>query len=289
MEGNVGAKAITTRLEGPPGHPDVGLLKANNPLPATGGAPAETIEAALDRIPGELRRRDRAVTMYDFSELAIQTPGSLVGRAEPLPLFHPDLGDDTIAAGVVSLVVWPREDRKHPDAPVPDRVLLRDVCSWLDSRRLVTTELHVIPPVYRKIAVSVGIKVKDGFGVDGVRQWVELVLRQYLAPLPPFGPDGRGWPLQRRVYGPELEAAVLQVEGVDFVEKLRLAAWIDRSSVWQEGATPILMGKREVPQLAAVAVVADSSPPPPGELVQPAAGDPAKPSIPIPVEQVGCA
>jgi hypothetical protein len=287
VEGNVGAKAIT-RLEGPPGHPDVGLLKANNPLPATGGAPAETIEAAMDRIPGELRRRDRAVTMYDFGELALQTPGSLISRAEPLPLFHPDLGDDQIAPGVVSLVVWPREDRKHPDAPMPDRVLLRDVCSFLDSRRLVTTELHVIPPVYRKIAVSVGIKVKDGFGVDGVRQWVELVLRQYLAPLPPFGPDGQGWPLQRRVHGPELEAAVLQVEGVDFVEKLRLAAWVDGPTPWQEVTTPITMGKREVPQLAVVAVVADSNPPAPGDVVQPAGGDPGKPSIPIPVEQVGC-
>jgi baseplate J-like protein len=287
-EGNVPAKAIT-RLEPPPGHPDVALLKANNPLPAGGGAPAESIDAALDRIPGELRRRDRAVTMYDFSELALQAPGSMVGRAEPLPLFHPDLPEDQIAPGVVSLVVWPREDRKHPDAPLPDRVLLRDVCSWLDSRRLVTTELHVIPPVYRKIAVSVGIKVKDGFGVDGVRQWVELVLRQYLAPLPPFGPDGKGWPLQRRVYGPELEAAVLQVEGVDYVEKLRLAAWVDASSSWQEMTAPILMGKREVPQLAAIAVVADPNPPNPGELVQPAAGDPNKPSIPIPVEKVGCA
>ena len=56
-----------------------------------------------------------------------------------------------------------------------------------------------------------------------MRRWVELVLRQYLAPLPPFGPDGQGWPLGRRVHGPELEAAVLQVEGVEYIEGLKVA------------------------------------------------------------------
>ena len=287
-EGNVAAKAIT-RLEPPSGHPEAGLLKANNPVGALGGAPAEVMADALDRIPGELRRRDRAVTMYDFNELAMQTPGSLVGRAEPLPLFHPDLPETEEAAGVVSVVVWPREDRKHPDAPMPDRVLIRDVCAWLDNRRLVTTELHVIPPVYRKIAVSVGIKVKDGYGVDGVRQWVELVLRQYLAPLPPFGPDGNGWPLNRRVHRPELEAAALQVEGVDWVETIRLSAWDETSSAWIEklATEPVEMGKREVPELAAIAVVADQNPPAPGEAVVPDSGDPTR-IIPIPVEQVGC-
>ena len=41
------------------------------------------------RIPGELRRRDRAVTAGDFQELALATPGADVGRAECLPRFHP--------------------------------------------------------------------------------------------------------------------------------------------------------------------------------------------------------
>jgi len=283
-EGNVTAKAITKLNSTPTA--DLSVLKASNPMPAVGGAPAERIEDALDRIPGELRRRDRAVTMYDFSELALETPGSLVGRAEPLPLYHPDKPDD--APGVVSVVVWPREDRRHPDAPLPDRVLIRDVCSWLDSRRLVTTELHVIPPIYRQIAVSVGIKVKDGYGVDGVRQWVEVVLRQYLAPLPPFGPEGKGWPLNRRVHAPELEAAVLQVEGVDWVESIRLASRSDPTALWAETSVPVEMGKREVPQLAAIVVVADPSPPAPGDPVTPAGAAPGKVGIPIPVEQAGC-
>ena len=138
---------------------------------------AESIAMRLDRIPGELRRRDRAVTATDFQELALMTPGANVGRAECLPRFYPPTRRSE-AAGMVSVVVWPREDAAHPNAPLPDRNLLRAVCAWLDVRRLVTTELYVIPPTYRKVAVAVGLQVKPGFGVEAVRHWVELVIRQ---------------------------------------------------------------------------------------------------------------
>src|SRR5439155_20224225 len=137
------------------------------------------------------------------------------------------------------------------------RNLLRDVCQWLDQRRLVTTELYAIPPTYRKVAVAVGLQAKPGFGVEAVRRWVELVIRQYLAPLPPFGPDGNGWPLGRRVFGPELEAAALQVEGIDFLRGLRVAGLgADGSCV--TGTVDLL--PYEVPYLAEITVVAGMDP-----------------------------
>jgi hypothetical protein len=176
------------------------------------------------------------VTASDFQELALATPAAVVGRAECMPLFDPKTKAPD-AAGVVSVVVWPAQDLKHPNAPVPDRALLRQVCTWLDARRLVTTELYVIPPTYRKIAVAVGLQAKPGYGIEAVRRWVELVLRQYLAPLPPFGPEGQGWPLGRAVYGPELEAAALQVEGVLFIECLRLAQWDEAGQQWIDAGT----------------------------------------------------
>ncbi len=74
-QGNVRAGAIDA-IDGAPG------VTVSNPLPARGGAPAEDVGAALERIPGELRRRDRAVTADDFRELALATPGADIGRAE---------------------------------------------------------------------------------------------------------------------------------------------------------------------------------------------------------------
>jgi hypothetical protein len=273
--GNVAAGAIT-KVTGVAG------VEAQNPLPAWGGADTETIAAALERIPGELRRRDRAVTRGDFRELALATPGGAVGRAECLPHFHPPTRRDD-AAGVVTVVVWPQEDAAHPTAPVPDRRLLGAVCRFLDARRLVTTELYVVPPTYRKVAVAVGLVAKPGYGVEAVRRWVEQVLRQYLSPLPPFGPEGNGWPLGRRVHGPELEAAALQVEGVEYLEGLRVAGWDEAAGTWDEGTVELLPD--EVPELAEITVVA-GAPRVPGAALGPV--PPAKTPVPLPVLREEC-
>ncbi len=277
--GNVAAGKVSRF----PDHPD---LKAANVMPTTGGAEAETVDDALERIPGELRRRDRAVTRGDFRELALQTPGVQVGRAETIPLFHPP-SRSLDAAGCVAVVVWPATDPRHPDAPTPTRGFLEEVCAWLDQRRLVTTELHVIPPTYRKVAVSAGVHVSGGYGVEAVRRWVDLVLRQYLAPLPPYGPEGEGWPLGRRVYGPELEAAALQVEGVAYVEgSFRLSEWReadgDTPAGWVEVEGDVELEPWEVPELAALTVV-EGAPPEPGSDVAPAAPPAPVREVPIPL------
>ena len=121
-------------------------MKIANPLPAAGGADAATLTDALDAIPADVHRRDRAVIADDFRDLALQVTG--VTRAETLPLLHPDT-PSVDAAGVVSVVVFPTEDLATPDAPMPDLGLLRRVARYLDLRRLVTTELYVIPPTYQ--------------------------------------------------------------------------------------------------------------------------------------------
>jgi predicted phage baseplate assembly protein len=268
--GNVAPKAISTVT-------GVSGAKVENPLPTAGGEDPETISAALERIPGEFARHDRAVTASDFRELA-QLPG--VGRSECLPRFDPRTKEFE-RAGVVTVMVWPTEDPRHPDAPVPDAALLRRVCRRLDERRLVTTELNVIPPTYRKVGVSVGLNIKKGFSPIGVRRWVELLLHQYLSPLPPYGPDGRGWTLGHRVHGPELEAAVLQVDGVDFIDELKVA---DLS-----GATPrpgsVELEGWEVPELAELTVVVGTPPDPGTGGVAP---PPAPSPVPVPVPKDEC-
>jgi hypothetical protein len=270
----------------PPGSltkvPSIAGVTVNNDMALHGGADSEAIQDALDRIPGEFRRHDRAVTASDFEELAMQTPGAAMGRANCIPLFYaPQLLSNK--AGVVSVVVWPQSDPQHPNAPLPDKNLLQSVCQYLDQRRLVTTELYVIPPTYRKVAVSVGVQVKAGFGTEAVRRWVELVIRQYLAPLPPFGPDGTGWPLGRRVFGPELQAAALQVEGVDYLNGLDVAGWDEPSQSWIQGEVDL--NPWEVPELSEITVV-DGTQLTPGQAIGPVA-PPAMP-VPIPIIRTVC-
>ena len=262
--------------------PKVAGVGIRNPLAAYGGADAESLESALDRIPGELRRRDRAVTQGDFRELALMTPGANIGRAECLPLYHPQL-PKTDAAGVVSVFVWPLQDAAHPHAPLPDKNQLRAVCGWLDARRLVTTEVYVLPPKYRKIAVAVGLRVKPGYGIDAVRHWVEKVLRQYLSPLPPYGPEGQGWPLGHRVHGPELEAAALQVEGVDYLEDLQVAGW-DQENNRTKGT--VVLERDEVVELIGITVEVGPISVEPGQDLQPETS--TKVGVPVPVLREEC-
>ena len=294
--GNVPAQAIAQWgdiLSGPtPPDPlrrptQVSGLKLANPLPAQGGVDSETIDAALQRIPVELRRNRRAVTQDDFASLALETPGLALGRAECLPLFHAP--SHSLKPGCVSVAVWPANDPQHPTAPLPDAWELARVCAWLDRWRLVTTELYVIPPTYRRIAISVSVKVGEGYGLDAVRDWVGVLLRQYLAPLPPYGPDGRGWPLGRRVVARELEGVAMQVEGVDYIQDLRLDVTTPdgdgSAETWVPTAVLQLQGW-EVPTVAAISVVDEATPlPAPGSGLNP---PPSRPAVPVPVVKDEC-
>lgn len=268
LAGNVAAGAITQVVDVPGA--DVG-----NPLPATGGRDAESLDAALDRIPDEIHRRDRAVTADDFRELALRVTG--VARAETLRLLHPDT-PDVPAAGVVSVLIVPGVDVRNPAAPLPDRALLRDVTRYLDPRRLITTELYVIPPEYRPIGLSAGVVVRDGYQVDAVRRWVELILRQFLAPLPPYGPDGQGWPLGRTVRRAELEAVAVQVDGVEYLEGLLLAVPDPTAPNGMRTVPTVELKRYQLPEVIELTVIS-GTPLDPGLAYQPL--PPADPDVVI--------
>jgi hypothetical protein len=261
-------------------------LKCANPFAAYGGIDGESIDEALRRIPVELRRNRRAVTRDDFAGLAMETPGVELGRAECMPLFHAP--SRSRKPGCVSVVVWPARDPQHPNAPLPDSWELAQVCAWLDRWRLVTTELYVIPPTYRRIAIAVSVKVRDGYGLDAVRDWLDILLRQYLAPLPPYGPDGHGWPLGRRLLARELEGVAMQVEGVEYIEALRLdvaTRHADGSETWAP-IDVLNLNEWEVPEIAAIVVVDDTTAlPAPGTGLSP---PPVKPPVPVPVLKEKC-
>jgi hypothetical protein len=81
------------------------------------------------------------------------------------------------------------------------------------------------------------------------------------------------------VHAPELEAAALQVEGVEYLEGLELAGWDDATARWiPASGRPIQLEPWEVPQLDAITVV-EGPPLQPGEALEP----PAPPATPVPV------
>jgi hypothetical protein len=297
--GNVNAGAIRTAPLLPPG------FTVANPVRTWGGAAAETVDVGEKQVQRWLQHRDRLVSAEDFITIAWRTPGVEIGRIDVIPAASPELGanEPGDAPGAVTLVVAPRRDVEQPDAPRPDRFFLDAICDWLDPRRLVTTEVFLRGPVYKKIWISVGIDVASERGIAEVRQAVATTLRVALAPLPPAdaesGPDAllplftrtasdvaRGWPLRKPVVALELAAIASRVPGVTAVRDVQLARETDTTAQ----ATIDIRGL-ELPRIAGIMVTVGSAVPVTDLRGVPGAGGPATTPggfVPVPVVPEEC-
>jgi hypothetical protein len=234
--GNVGPGAINSGPALPGG------VKVTNPDRTWGGADPEPVEEGERQIARHLQHRDRLVTAADFEAITLRAPGVEIGRVEVLPAYNPELplNEPGDAPGAVTLMVIPRSDPMQPDAPRPDRFFLNSICTYLDARRLVTTELLLRGPTYKPIWISVGIAVVAGMSVAEVREAVKRTLLAFLSPLPPsgvqtleertdllrapeFAEKHRGWPLSKPVVALELQAVASRVDGVLLVNQVLLA------------------------------------------------------------------
>ncbi|KAA3626532.1 MAG: hypothetical protein DWQ09_16010 [Proteobacteria bacterium] len=73
--------------------PPTGRTQTGNPQGAAGGADAETVDTAKQRIPRTLRHRERAVGRSDYRPLANPNPGVTIHRATVTPSPSGQSGD----------------------------------------------------------------------------------------------------------------------------------------------------------------------------------------------------
>lgn len=216
LRGNVDAGELTSLSSSLAG---IAADQVTNLFPAGGGADEESLADAKIRAVGALRTRDRAVTPEDFEQLAVQ---SGVARAKALPLHHPDFPGVEVP-GVVSVIVVPGVPGP---APTPNAATLRSVCKYLDARRLLTTEVHVLAPRYRVIRVQADLVVEDTADLAAVQRAAAQSLTRYFDPLiggesSSLTVDGSGWPFGASVYY-SLVVRRLLVDGVKRLANLVL-------------------------------------------------------------------
>jgi predicted phage baseplate assembly protein len=194
-------------------------LAARQPYAAAGGAEAETLQAAQARLLDALAAPQRAVTLDDCVRLALAAPGVPLARAYALPGLHPDLPCFP-AAGCVTIVVVPR----CPDPrPTPGAELLRVIERYLDPRRPLTSELHVIGPHYTTVAVHARLLPARGAPAAALPALARAALDRFFHPLY-GGPEGGGWPAGRAVYRAEVLDLLSALPGVAAVDQLGLQA-----------------------------------------------------------------
>jgi predicted phage baseplate assembly protein len=234
-------------------------IKVQQPLAMAGGADAETLAVAEQRIPSRLRHRDRAVTADDYRALATQAPAVDVGRVEVLPRFRPSDRRFEVP-GVVSVMALPVAALAPAPNPRPDRPFIERLHNYLAARTPLATELYVIGCEYVAVGVSVAVTLRDGFAPDQVLQDVRDALRRLLWPLPPGGIGATGWPLGRAVRSRELEVEVARVAGVDELNGIHLFRrngndWQKLPSIASDGAQILTLQPWQLPELLAVIAV----------------------------------
>lgn len=261
VEGNVGAGSINSGSALPAG------IKVSNPVRTWRGSKSESVSEGEKQIARYLQHRDRLVSAADYETITLRTPGVDIGRVEIIPAFNPELvpNEPGDAPGAVTVMVIPSYDPIQPDAPVPDKLFLDAICSYLNTRRLITTEVFLRGPLYKGIWVSIGINVVAGISIAQVREAVKQAILQFLAPLPDsstalldqqaallttpqYADMQKGWPLRKPVADRELLAVASRVRGVLSVNDVLIA----------EGAGPrtaqIMMSGLELPRVLGISV-----------------------------------
>ncbi len=196
-------------------------ISATNLDFAAGGAEKETIAQARLRVQGDLNRPYRTVSNEDFEQIARSTPGLRVARVKALPLYTIGLQDypNEKVPAQVTVVVVPYSES---ETPVPSSGFLQTVYIHLNRHRLITSELHVVPPEYVQITVHAVIVTEPAFKKDSSK--ILDALHRLLRPLD-HSDGSKGWEFGRTVYRGDVYGAINQIKGVAYIQDL----WLDAS------------------------------------------------------------
>lgn len=221
VRGNIAAGEIATLTSA---IPFVGRVE--NRRAATGGVDGESVEEAKVRGPLLLGTRNRAVTIADHEQLALEaTPELARVRCLAVGEDGRPVADDAPVAGVRVLLVpavGPDAEGRIPfEQLVPSPTLLERVREHLDERRMVGARIQLAPPRYLGVTVVLQVRARPRADVDEVQARVLEALHGWFDPLR-GGPEGDGWPFGRPVVLGEVHSVVGRLEGVDLVEDARV-------------------------------------------------------------------
>jgi len=226
--GNV-RRGMITELKAPIPYVD----RAINRQPASGGVDAESLEDAKLRAPHVLRTRRRAVTTADFEHLTRQAFAAEVARVRCLQASLTD-AQGRPGPGQIYILVIPQLPEHMAAGYIPvgqltlDDDLRRRIEAYLDDHRLLTAQLTVRTPDYKRVSVTAEVKGRAELEPHRLEQAVAARLEAFLNPYV-GGVEGKGWPFGRALYLSDLYACVQRIEGIEYIKELRMS-WLDQQN-----------------------------------------------------------
>lgn len=125
-----------------------GSLYFYNPRPGAGGCHRESLEEVKKRFLMDLKKPFAAVTAEDYERLVMETPKLCIRKVRAYVSGSQNL---------VRIAVMPGTDEAFPDL---SEVYRREILRQLEERRLLTTRIEILPPVYTPVDVQGTIYVK---------------------------------------------------------------------------------------------------------------------------------
>jgi len=220
-------------------------IRATRQGPAGPVATVRELDAEVRDTVLALRRLDRAVTVQDYERLARQPealPPALHGKLKQLRCCPGlDLRTDPPTPRVdhVSLVATMRVD-----SPEDWPVAVQSIETWMEPRRMLGTQFHVVWPLSLQVAIEIRV-LPD---VAPLREAVGVAVDRWLNP-GWGGDDGQGWPFGRAVYRSKLYVFIGSLPGVTEVKGIALACTQDGRLVRDtgHGHAPEVVGVRPEP------------------------------------------
>ena len=125
--------------------------------------------------------------------------------------------------------------------PVPSEATLKLVADWLDKCRLVTTEVYVKGPDYRKVEIEVSVIADPRSLIAVVTKTLTDRLLAYFNPIK-GGSDRTGWAFGQAIYSSETFRQILITPGVLRIVSGSLKTYVD--DVPREG--DVALGPSEI-------------------------------------------
>lgn len=141
---------------------------AYNPHAAQGGHSITGTERTGGFFWKQKRDSGRAVTLEDYERLVMQTPGLLIKRVRAVSTGEQE--------NCVTLIVegggMKRGRKLHP-------VYRREICRWLEEKRLMGTRLRLDAPDYIPIRICIELRVYERY--QRAEQWIREALEDYIS------------------------------------------------------------------------------------------------------------
>ena len=205
--------------------PSTPIVNRVNAIAASGGRRRESIDETKIRTRAVFHKERAVLTRTDYETLALNTPGLRVARAKLVANFNPKFRSLKLP-GEVTLIVEaqppPRAAFPNATPTAPSKGFLATIQSYIESRRVVTTNVNVIGPEYVEVRVSGQVFLKKRVSEPEVRESINRALAQFFDPVSGGPVAGRGWPFGRSIVPSEISQQLVKVEGVDYVTKIAI-------------------------------------------------------------------